>query len=70
MSAMGIRCVPPVIDQGEADFIVSFEVLEAARWLSYLKPDGQIVTNTQQIGPHAGSSARGRLNIRKTWWRR
>ena len=31
--------------------IVSFELLEAARWLSYLKPDGQIVTSTQQIDP-------------------
>ena len=41
----------PVIDRGEADFIVSFELLEAARWLSYLKPDGQIVTSTQQIDP-------------------
>ena len=47
----GDRVNSPVIDQGEADFIVSFEVLEAARWLSYLKPDGQIVTNTQQIDP-------------------
>ena len=41
----------PIIDQGEADYIVSFELLEAARYLSYLKPDGQIVTNTQQIDP-------------------
>ena len=41
----------PVIDKGEADFIVSFELLEAARWLPYLKPDGQIVTSTQQIDP-------------------
>ena len=41
----------PVIDKGEADFIVSFEALEAARWLSYLKKDGVIVTNTQQIDP-------------------
>ena len=41
----------PVIDKGEADFIVSFEILEAARWLSFLKKDGQIVTNTQQIDP-------------------
>ena len=47
----GDKVCSPVIDQGEADFIVSFEVLEAARWLSYLKPDGQIVTNTQQINP-------------------
>lgn len=47
----GDRVNSPVIDRGEADFIVSFELLEAARWLSYLKPDGQIVTSTQQIDP-------------------
>jgi len=47
----GNKVCSPVIDKGEADFIVSFEVLEAARWLSYLKPDGQIVTSTQQIDP-------------------
>ena len=47
----GERVHSPVIDRGEADFIVSFELLEAARWLSYLKPDGQIVTSTQQIDP-------------------
>ena len=41
----------PVIDKGEADYIVSFELLEAARWLPYLKPDGQIVTSTQRIDP-------------------
>ena len=41
----------PVIDKGEADFIVSFELLEAARWLSFLRPGGQIVTSTQQIDP-------------------
>ena len=47
----GDRVCSPVIDRGEADFIVSFELLEAARWLPYLKKDGQIVTNTQQIDP-------------------
>ena len=47
----GDHVASPVIDKGEADYIVSFELLEAARWLSYLKPDGQIVTSTQQIDP-------------------
>ena len=47
----GDRVASPVIDEGQADFIVSFEVLESARWLPYLKKDGQIVTNTQQIDP-------------------
>lgn len=47
----GDHVYSPVIDRGEADFIVSFELLEAARWLPFLKKDGQIVTNTQQIDP-------------------
>ena len=47
----GDKVNSPVIDKGEADYIVSFELLEAARWMSYLKPDGQILTSTQQIDP-------------------
>ena len=47
----GDKVYSPVVDKGEADFIVSFEILETARWLPYLKSDGQIVTNTQQIDP-------------------
>ncbi|MCL2126422.1 MAG: indolepyruvate oxidoreductase subunit beta [Oscillospiraceae bacterium] len=47
----GDKVYSPVIDKGQADIIVSFELLEAARWLSYLAPDGQIITNTQQIDP-------------------
>ncbi len=47
----GEKVYSPIIDEGEADYIVSFELLEAARWLPYLKEDGQIVTNTQQIDP-------------------
>ncbi|MBR1470924.1 MAG: indolepyruvate oxidoreductase subunit beta [Lachnospiraceae bacterium] len=47
----GEQVYSPVIDRGEADYIVSFELLEAARWLPYLKKDGQIVTNIQQIDP-------------------
>lgn len=47
----GDKVYSPVIDKGEADYIVSFELLEAARWTEYLKPGGKIVTNTQQINP-------------------
>ena len=47
----GDKVYSPIIDKGEADYIVSFELLEAARWLPYLKSDGQIVTSTQQIDP-------------------
>ena len=47
----GDKVYSPVIDKGQADFIVSFELLEAARWTSYLKPGGKIIVNTQQINP-------------------
>ena len=47
----GEKVYSPIIDKGEADFIVSFEKLEAARYLEYLKKDGRIVVNTQQIDP-------------------
>ncbi len=41
----------PVICEGEADVILSFEMLEAARWLPYLRTGGTIVTGTQKINP-------------------
>ena len=47
----GDKVYSPIIDKGEADFILSFELLEAARWLEYLRPDGTIITNTQQVNP-------------------
>ena len=47
----GEKVYSPVIDKGEADYIVSFEMLEAARWSEYLREGGKIITNTQQINP-------------------
>lgn len=47
----GDKVYSPVIDKGEADYIVSFEALEAARWLEYLSDNGKIIVNTQQIYP-------------------
>ena len=47
----GSKVYSPIIDKGEADYIVSFELLEAARWTEYLKPGGKIIVNTQQINP-------------------
>ena len=47
----GEKVYSPIIDKGEADFILSFELLEAARWAEYLRADGTIITNTQQIDP-------------------
>ena len=47
----GDKVYSPIVDKGEADVILSFELLEAARWAEYLRPDGVIITNTQQIDP-------------------
>ena len=47
----GDKVYSPVIEKGEADIIVSFELLEAARWVEYLKKDGVLLTNTQRINP-------------------
>ena len=47
----GDRVYSPVIEDGEADFIVSFEKIEAARYVSKLKKDGTVIVNTQQIDP-------------------
>ena len=47
----GDKVYSPIIDKGEADIIVSFELLEAARYLGYLKQGGTLITNTQQINP-------------------
>lgn len=47
----GEKVFSPIIDKGQADLILSFELLEAARWTEYLKPDGKLITNTQQVNP-------------------
>lgn len=41
----------PLIDPGDADYILSFELLEGLRWLPYLKSDGTIIINEQKIEP-------------------
>lgn len=41
----------PIIDRGEADIILAFELLEAYRALPWLKKGGKIIVNDQQINP-------------------
>ncbi|MDD3833226.1 MAG: indolepyruvate oxidoreductase subunit beta [Oscillospiraceae bacterium] len=47
----GEKVYSPVIERGEADIIIAFEQLEAARWLPYLKPDGILISDNQKIDP-------------------
>ena len=45
----GEEVYSPVIEIGGADILVSFEKMEALRWLEYLKPGGKIVVNNYRI---------------------
>jgi len=54
----GPTIVAPVIGRHSADVILSLDALEAARVLSFLKPDGILLTNTHFVAP---------LHILSTW---
>lgn len=41
----------PLITAGEADFLLAFEKLEAARWANFVKPGGIVVINNLEIPP-------------------
>ena len=45
----------PLIKQGEADILLAFEKLEAARWSHYLKPGGIAIINNQALPPLSAS---------------
>ena len=47
----GEKVYSPIVEKGEADIIIAFELCEAARWLPYLKKGGKMVVNVQQIDP-------------------
>ena len=49
----GDKVYSPVISKGEADFIVSFEKIEAARYADTLKKDGKIIVQTGEKGGFA-----------------
>lgn len=45
----GKDIVSAVIGPGQADVLVSFETMEALRYLNMLKPDGKVVTNNVEL---------------------
>ncbi len=47
----GEKVHSPIIDRGEADIILAFELLEGLRALPYLKKGGKMIVNNQQIDP-------------------
>lgn len=46
----------PMGEVGTIDYLVSFERIEAARFVNYLKPGGTVITNTQRLIPMSVSS--------------
>lgn len=47
----GERVGAPVAEQGTVDILVAFELLEAARWIEWLRPGGSVVVNRQKMAP-------------------
>jgi indolepyruvate ferredoxin oxidoreductase beta subunit len=47
----GKKVYSPLIKEGDADFLVSFELLEALRYINWLKPEGKIILNKHKILP-------------------
>ncbi len=48
---MGDKVSSPIIEKDSADVMLSFEELEALRWIDRLKKDGTLILNTQKIDP-------------------
>jgi indolepyruvate ferredoxin oxidoreductase beta subunit len=50
-ATFGEKVYSPIIEKGGADILLAFELLEAERWIPYLKKDGHILSNDQKILP-------------------
>jgi len=49
----GTKVYSPLISIGEADIVVAFEMMEAARYLPYMHKDTKVIVNTHKIYPPA-----------------
>ena len=47
----GEKIYSPLIEQGKGDIILSFEKLEALRYIHYLKKNGIVIVNDREIPP-------------------
>ncbi len=45
----GEKVYSPIIGKGQADILVSFEEMETAKWIEFVRPDGTVVINTYRI---------------------
>ncbi|OKY74783.1 MAG: indolepyruvate oxidoreductase subunit beta [Desulfobulbaceae bacterium DB1] len=49
----GEKVYSPLIDPGQADFCLAFEVMESVRYLPFLKKESKVIVNTHRIAPPA-----------------
>lgn len=47
----GKKVYSPLIKYGDADYLLSFELLEALRYINWVKEDGRILLNQQELYP-------------------
>lgn len=47
----GEKVAEPIVEEGQADVLIAFEMLEALRYTHFLKKDGVIVVNAHRIDP-------------------
>ncbi len=47
----GRKVYSPIVGEGDVSVLVSFEKLETLRYLDYLRPDGKIIINNEEIYP-------------------
>lgn len=52
----GQKVYSPLFTAGTADILLSFEPLEALRYVHWLKPEGVLIYNTVQVNPSTVSS--------------
>jgi indolepyruvate ferredoxin oxidoreductase beta subunit len=50
----------PLIGQGQADFLLAFEMLESLRWAHFLHPESVALLNRQRLPPVAVTSGEAR----------
>jgi indolepyruvate ferredoxin oxidoreductase beta subunit len=65
----GKKVYSPLIKYGDVDFLISFELLEAARYINWVKPGGKIIINKQKVLPPSVSLGQMTYpeNIEKTF---
>jgi indolepyruvate ferredoxin oxidoreductase beta subunit len=68
----GEKVYSPLIRQGDVDYLVSFELLEALRYMHWVKPEGKIILNNVSILPPAVNLGKMEYpkNVEKTFKKR